>query len=105
MKSKIIGFHQDEHGDWVAELECGHGQHVRHNPPWSARPWVLTPDGRQEKIGAELECKECVPEEPFVPPTPRQGWDEQFAAMAARGDDKLLDADAPTSAWDKTEWH
>jgi hypothetical protein len=30
---KIVGFHLDERKDWVAELECGHQQHVRHNPP------------------------------------------------------------------------
>jgi hypothetical protein len=34
MKQKIVGFHQDEHADWVAELQCGHTQHVRHHPPW-----------------------------------------------------------------------
>jgi len=38
----IDGFHQDEVGDWVAELRCGHGQHVRHHPPFWVRPWVLT---------------------------------------------------------------
>lgn len=59
MKRKIVGFYQDAEADWVAELECGHSQHVRHNPPWITRPWVLTPDGRQEKLGAELECREC----------------------------------------------
>ncbi|MCP9494848.1 MAG: DUF3565 domain-containing protein [Pyrinomonadaceae bacterium MAG19_C2-C3] len=38
MKSKILGFHQDEEQHWVADLECGHTQHVRHNPPLSVRP-------------------------------------------------------------------
>lgn len=33
----------------------------------------------------------------------RQGWDEAFAEMARRGDDKLLDL-GPPSAWDHTEW-
>lgn len=32
MQQSIIGYHQDEHGDWVADLACGHGQHVRHHP-------------------------------------------------------------------------
>jgi len=32
---KIVDFHLDENLDWVAELECGHQQHVRHNPPWT----------------------------------------------------------------------
>ena len=59
MERKIIGFHQDEMGDWVADLECGHTQHVRHNPPWINRPWVLTAEGRAEKLGATLPCKRC----------------------------------------------
>ncbi|MBI1317740.1 MAG: AbrB/MazE/SpoVT family DNA-binding domain-containing protein [Candidatus Hydrogenedens sp.] len=33
----------------------------------------------------------------------RQGWDEAFAAMAAAGDDALLDASVPTE-WDRKEW-
>jgi hypothetical protein len=37
---KIVDFHMDESRDWVAELECGHQQHVRHNPPWTHRHWV-----------------------------------------------------------------
>jgi hypothetical protein len=56
---RIIGFHQDEFGDWVADLKCGHTQHVRHNPPWINRPWVLTPKSRAEKLGATLNCKRC----------------------------------------------
>lgn len=35
---------------------------------------------------------------------PRRGWEEAFAAMADRGDDKLLDPDAPESEWDSDEW-
>ena len=61
MKSRITGFGQDDAGDWVARLACGHRQHVRHDPPWRTRPWVLTAEGRQEKIGASLECPECGP--------------------------------------------
>ena len=64
MKQRIIGFHQDEHGDWVADLECGHGQHVRHTPPWSERPWVVTPQGRARKLGETLVCKKCDGESP-----------------------------------------
>ena len=59
VKWKILGFHQDEVGDWVADLECGHTQHVRHDPPWQERPWVITSDGRRSRIGAELDCKKC----------------------------------------------
>ncbi|MHB8534783.1 MAG: DUF3565 domain-containing protein [Sulfuricaulis sp.] len=58
----ITGFHQDEHGDWVADLECGHTQHVRHNPPWTNRPWVVTPEGRARHLGRTLRCKKCQEE-------------------------------------------
>lgn len=55
----IVGFHMDEHGDWVAELECGHGQHVRHRPPWELRPWVVTEEGRRQRLGQLLQCRKC----------------------------------------------
>lgn len=59
MKQAIIGFHKDEHGDWVAVLKCGHTQHVRHDPPWQLRPWVVTEEGREARLGKKLNCKEC----------------------------------------------
>lgn len=59
MKRKIIGFHRDEHEDWVADLECGHQQHVRHKPPWMDRQWIETLEGRKSRIGVELDCKHC----------------------------------------------
>ena len=70
MKSKITGFHQDAEGDWVAELACGHRQHVRHDPPWRTCLWVLTAQGRQEKIGAEVDCPDCGPPETLPGETP-----------------------------------
>ena len=36
--------------------------HVRHNPPLSNRPWVLTEAGRRRFLGYELECKLCEQE-------------------------------------------
>lgn len=59
MKQAIIGYHQDDEGHWVAELRCGHNQHVRHNPPLVSRPWVITEEGRQSMLGYELACKKC----------------------------------------------
>jgi hypothetical protein len=59
---RIVGFHQDAEHHWVAELECGHGQHVRHNPPWEVRPWVLTEAGRTARLGNTLPCRRCADE-------------------------------------------
>lgn len=59
MKQAIIDFHLDEEGHWVADLACGHTQHVRHDPPWQNRQWVTSPEGRSQKLGFELECVEC----------------------------------------------
>jgi hypothetical protein len=56
----MVGFHQDDEGHWVAELECGHTQHVRHTPPWQVRPWVLTEAGRASHIGMTLPCRACA---------------------------------------------
>jgi Protein of unknown function (DUF3565) len=55
----IVGFHQDELGDWIADLACGHTQHVRHRPPWELRPWVTTAAGRQEHLNQILVCVKC----------------------------------------------
>jgi hypothetical protein len=57
---RIVGFHRDEEQHWVADLECGHTQHVRHDPPWQNRPWVVTEAGRQTFIGEVLLCVECA---------------------------------------------
>lgn len=62
MDRRITGFHQDEEGNWVAELECGHQQHVRHDPPWQLRPWVTTPEGRATRISTLLGCRRCSDE-------------------------------------------
>ncbi len=59
MKRAIVGFHQDEHKHWVADLACGHTRHVRHDPPWQNRPWVVSGAGRKEKTGFELDCLLC----------------------------------------------
>lgn len=55
----ITGFHADDHGDWIAELRCGHGQHVRHRPPFWSCPWVVTAEGRAGKLGTPLPCMLC----------------------------------------------
>ena len=65
MEQAIIGFDQDELGDWRAILACGHRQHVRHNPPLVNRPWVQTAEGRGRFLGAMLDCVACDDGEPL----------------------------------------
>ena len=64
MHQAITGYHKDEEDDWVAELQCGHFQHVRHKPPFISRPWVISERGRQVMLGFELNCKKCDLGEP-----------------------------------------
>jgi len=59
MKRPIVDFNLDEYGHWVAYLSCGHTQHVRHDPPWQNRLWVISEQGRTEKMGVELDCMKC----------------------------------------------
>jgi len=66
MNRRIVGFSQDEEGHWVADLECGHRQHMRHRPPFESRPWVTTAEGRATRIGVVVDCKKCDPLDPHV---------------------------------------
>lgn len=59
LKQPITGFHLDSEDHWVADLECGHAQHVRHDPPWTERPWVTTEEGRNGYLGQPLNCVRC----------------------------------------------
>ena len=59
MQRAITGFRQDDVGDWVAELDCHHAQHVRHRPPFAQRPWVETAEGRAGRVGTSLDCPLC----------------------------------------------
>lgn len=79
MERPITGFHHDDEGDWVAELACGHNQHVRHRPPFQMRPWAVDAAGRASRIGTSLDCPLCDRAElpgdlEHVRTTPR--WDE-----------------------------
>lgn len=70
MLQPIVGYHKDELDDWVAELACDHFQHVRHNPPWTNREWVVTDAGRQSRLGETLDCVKCDRNEPADKVTP-----------------------------------
>lgn len=56
----LTGWRQDEEGHWVAVLACGHTQHMRHQPPWQSRAWVLDAQLRAEKIGQSFACGWCA---------------------------------------------
>ena len=68
MNQPVIAFHIDEEGDWIAHLACGHARHMRHNPPWLNREWVLTEEGRQNFLGQVLNCTKCGEAETVLPP-------------------------------------
>lgn len=59
MKQPISGYHKDDEDHWVAQLACGHFQHVRHDPPMSIREWTQTKAGRDSMLGFELNCVKC----------------------------------------------
>ena len=59
MKQAITGFHTDHEDHRVAQLQCGHFQHVRHNPPWMNRLWVTSDEGRKAMLGYQLNCIKC----------------------------------------------
>jgi tellurite resistance-related uncharacterized protein len=66
----IVGFSPDQGetpGAWIATLACGHGQHVRHRPPFQNAAWVTTAEGRERKLGTRLPCRLC--RMPRLPPS------------------------------------
>jgi len=64
MKRKIVAFDTDDENHWRAELDCGHHQHMRHDPPLRNREWVLNAEERATRIGYELDCLKCdLPED------------------------------------------
>jgi len=59
MLQAIIGYHLDDENHWVARLSCGHFQHVRHQPPFINRPWVIAKTTRDAMLGQQLNCIKC----------------------------------------------
>jgi tellurite resistance-related uncharacterized protein len=83
----ITGFHADEEGDWVAELACGHGQHVRHRPPFWPHAWVEDAEGRSARVGTSLDCPLCDRAEPpdgLEPVRTTPVWDATSMPAALR---------------------
>ncbi|MES2307002.1 MAG: DUF3565 domain-containing protein [Gemmatimonadota bacterium] len=76
MNQPIKTFHQDHEQHWVAELACGHSQHVRHEPPLMTRTWVLTPEGRASHLGTTLDCSRCDEEDAGIRGLCEEGAEE-----------------------------
>ncbi|WP_425298850.1 DUF3565 domain-containing protein [Pseudomonas duriflava] len=57
--SVVVGFIQDAQHHWTVQLSCGHSQHLRHDPPWQQRAWVLDPAQRAVQIGKSFPCGWC----------------------------------------------
>ena len=59
----------------------------------------------QAQLGEEVQL-DAEPNQIVIRPArrPREGWDEAFARMAARNDDRLPDEPASLTAFDETEW-
>lgn len=72
MDQRIVAFHRDAEEHWVADLECGHTQHVRHDPPWQNRPWVVEEASCMAYVGTILSCPQCD-EPPMAQPPSAEG--------------------------------
>lgn len=92
MERLIVGYQQDGQGDWVADLACGHRQHVRHRPPFEQRPWVVEEVGRRGHLGTPLPCPLCDRAElPSLARLARHtpSWDEASMPERLRQDHRL----------------
>jgi hypothetical protein len=57
---RLLDFRQDDQDHWVALLSCGHTQHLRHQPPWQNRPWVIDQQQRHALLGQPFPCGWCA---------------------------------------------
>ena len=62
---------------------------------------VLEQTGIQDEVELLIEDNQIIIRSA---PEPRRGWDEAFAEMASRKDDRIIDEIPPVSEWDETEW-
>ena len=86
MQRLITGLRKDPDGEWIADLDCGHHRHVRHNPPWEDRPWVLDEESRRAHLGTLLSCGLCDAEsEGAYRDAKLQGLCDDGATEVARG--------------------
>ena len=101
MNRAILGFRQDDGGDWVAELSCLHAQHVRHTPPFRLAPWILDDAQRAARVGSPLDCPLCDRAE--LPDGLRvvrrtETWDELTVPAALRRSHRV-----PAGTWGRLQ--
>lgn len=91
----ITGFRRDDAGDWVAELNCLHRQHVRHQPPFHDRAWVDDDSARRARVGTPIECPLCdraeIPDDLTLLRTAGP-WDEATLPPALRRSHRTAEA-------------
>ncbi|MCP4168991.1 MAG: AbrB/MazE/SpoVT family DNA-binding domain-containing protein [Chloroflexi bacterium] len=77
-------------------IRIGNSQGIRIPKP------IIEQLGFSEEVEMEILPDQLVVRSAY---TPRQGWDEQFKAMAELGDDQLHDAEVLSlTEWDEVGW-
>ena len=74
-------------------IKIGNSRGVRLPKP------IIDQCGFEDEVELEVRNHEVI-----IRPVrrPRHNWEESFKAMAAKGDDKLIEF--PTTKWDEEEW-
>ena len=75
-------------------IKIGNSQGIRLPKP------LLEQCGFNQEVELEIRNHELIIKSPR---NPRANWEKSFSAMAANGDDKLLDPES-TTQWDEVEW-
>ncbi len=78
----------------TAIIQIGNSRGIRIPKP------ILKQCKLQDEVELEIHNNELVIRSLH---SPREGWEKKFAAMAAKGDDVLLDKESQ-SKWDEEEW-
>ena len=78
-------------------VKIGNSQGIRIPKPF------LQQSGISDEVDIEVNGSEIIIRSLR---SPREGWEDSFRRMAAKGDDRLLDEESlPTlSSWDEEEW-
>ncbi len=71
----------------MAELGCGHSQHIRHAPPFRLAPWVLDDDERNARIGVDISAGYAINRSPRDPMSPSLLFVGRGARVASGGVD------------------